>query len=592
MKKFIWMFFGGIILLAGFSFAHADVITQNLIQNGDFVKTGIPLPGWTINLSYGERYKLTSDSVMKKALEITMPVAGSATVISSPGSVSGGAFYLLTFWYHANGMSTKGETYQGCNAYVSIIWKNKTGKEIKNTGFGLPYGPIKDYQPATFTAAAPEGAVKVVITFNLEIGEQYKGPTTSIFIDDVRLMKLTKISIPVKAKKWIYLQRELTAGLKIVKDKDAEQKRAIISIPDVTPQYTTLTGGRFTNDQSIGEYEVIFRLKVKNNTIKEPVCDISANDIGSLNYDLTKKTLFATDFKQAGVYQNFPIVFVRPEAGVVAFRVTYLGGMAPALSYDKKTVIQIKSFNTDNEQFTIWFGKINLNSSPVNKFAYVRNRILVIAGLGNTIYLPSKSLSKNFTLKYLYLADVFQGFVLDKSFPLDLKKLRKVKIIIMTNVPAGALNGMLGRLTLLKFIRQGGGLIYFGGPLALGKGDIRHSLLKPVLPITTMGPWDMIKSPGVIKVSGYSWITAGLDWNQKPYISYLQKVIPKSGSTTLLKCNGLPILITGRYGKGKVAVFTGTYFNNPSKNKNQVFFYKWKDYTELLNKTINWLINY
>ncbi|MCL5674925.1 MAG: hypothetical protein M1501_04195 [Candidatus Omnitrophica bacterium] len=358
MRKFKLLVFIAGVLFISFSFVHADVLTQNLLQNGDFGKAGIPLPGWSINLSPGESYKLTSDVVIgKKALEIDLPVAGNADVISAPSPVSGGASYLLIFWYHANGMSTKGWTYQGCNSYCSIIWQDAGGKEIKNTNavVGLPYGSVKYYQPATFTTTAPERAVKVIVSFNIGVGKEYKGPPTSIFIDDIRLMKLTKVSIPVKPEKWVYLHRNLSAGLKMVEDKNAEHGQAIMAAPGVTPKYTGLTWGQYTKDQPVGEYLAVFRLKVKNNTKKEPVAQLDVNDFGNLNGEIAEKTLFATDFKHPGVYQDFTLRFVRPEAGVLEFRVMYLG--TTSLSFDKTTVIQLKSLKTDKEQFAIWFGK-------------------------------------------------------------------------------------------------------------------------------------------------------------------------------------------------------------------------------------------
>ncbi|MCL5674926.1 MAG: glutamine amidotransferase [Candidatus Omnitrophica bacterium] len=232
-----------------------------------------------------------------------------------------------------------------------------------------------------------------------------------------------------------------------------------------------------------------------------------------------------------------------------------------------------------------------LFTTCVSSYAHARDTILVLAGLGNKTYLPVKLLHETFTFKYSYLASLQTGFVLDKPFPQNFKKLKGIKIIIMADVPASALNGLLGRMALWEFVKHGGGLLYFGGPFAFGKGDIRDSLLESVLPVTTTGPWDMIKSPGHVKTTGYSSITAELDWSKNPYIFYEQKVKPKSGSNTLLRCNGTPVLITGRYGKGKVAVFTGTYFGNLQKNKNHVFFYKWQDYPELLTRILNWLRN-
>ena len=100
----------------------------------------------------------------------------------------------------------------------------------------------------------------------------------------------------------------------------------------------------------------VFRLKVKDNTKKEPVAVLDISAYGNLDGELADpKTVYAYDFKQPGVYQDFAIRFVRPEEGVLEFRVCYQG--ATDLSYDKVTVFQLGTFKTDKEQAAIWLGE-------------------------------------------------------------------------------------------------------------------------------------------------------------------------------------------------------------------------------------------
>ncbi|MCG2659072.1 MAG: hypothetical protein L6437_02350, partial [Kiritimatiellae bacterium] len=105
----------------------------------------------------------------------------------------------------------------------------------------------------------------------------------------------------------------------------------------------------------VGEYLATFRLKVKDNTRNEPVANIDVNAMGNLNGQLANKTILATDFKQAGAYQDFSLRFVRPEPGALEFRVFYKG--ATDLWFDKTTVTQLKAFTTDQEQSAIWLGQ-------------------------------------------------------------------------------------------------------------------------------------------------------------------------------------------------------------------------------------------
>ncbi len=176
-----------------------------------------------------------------------------------------------------------------------------------------------------------------------------------IYVDDIRLMKLSKLSIPAGAKQWEYLDRKHGSGLQIVKDKDAAEGKAVLAEPGKVKKYVGLTWGQYTREQPVGEYLVTFRLKVKDNTQNKPVAEISVDSFGNINYRIAQKILLADDFKQAGVYENFSLRFVRPEEGKLEFKVVYIG--TTDLWFDKTTVTQVKTFTTDKEQTAIWLGQ-------------------------------------------------------------------------------------------------------------------------------------------------------------------------------------------------------------------------------------------
>jgi uncharacterized membrane protein len=594
-----WKTFAAAMLFAAFvlslpgSTARAAVDPMNLVRNGDFEEPGMPPPGWKIEVPSGGSFDLAPRALTgSRALRISMPVAGNATATSDPCTVAAGEDYLLTFWYRADGMSAKGSSFDGCTANCYILWQDATGKDLGNTLCCLPYGPVPDYGVCTFTATAPDGAARASIRFPFGVGQEYKGPATALFLDEVRLMKLSKPAVPSNAEKWEYAPRYLYLGMKLVEDRDASKGTALVAELGQAGMYATLAGGQYGGDQPVGDYLVIFRLKVKETTNRQPVVSLRVTDLGNLNFSIADKVLYANDFKSPGAYQDFAMRFVRPEDGMVDFSVTYLAA-ATDVFYDKTTVVQLSSLASDQERAAIWLGESDASPAPAAAAprAPAGDTVLVLAGFGNQTCFPAHALSglTNLTFKYTYPARIQTGYVLDQPFPRKLEELNGVGAIVVADVPASTLSGLMGRRTLRQFVEQGGGLLVFGGPFALGKGDIAGSAFEAALPVATTGPWDLVKARSrAVKLAKASPITEGLRWDARPVLPYYQKTVAKPGSEVLLEADGFPVLITGRYGKGRVAVFAGTDMGAPGKD--EVLFYKWPDYGTLLGRVMQWLL--
>ena len=159
------------------------------------------------------------------------------------------------------------------------------------------------------------------------------------------------------------------------------------------------------------------------------------------------------------------------------------------------------------------------------------------------------------------------------------------RVIILANVPRLP-KAATDRLE--SFVKRGGGLLVFGGPWSLGKGEVAGSAFEPALPIIITGPWDMAKAKSRnVTVTQPSPFTADLHWDLKPLVYYCQRTTARPGSATLLESAGVPLLVTGQYGKGRVAVFAGTYLGAPAAD--EVFFYEWTDYPILLSRVLQWL---
>jgi hypothetical protein len=236
-----------------------------------------------------------------------------------------------------------------------LLWEDAAGKQIGSDLSGLPYGHIAEYEASTYTVTAPAGAAQVALRFYGDVGAQYKGPPTAFFLDQVRLLHLAPVSMPVQPEKWEYSYHEEYPGLHVIDDPEAAGGHAMLAPVGEAKAYIPMTGGRYTFEQPTGEFLATYRAKVKDNTKPIPVLAISVNDIGNLSYVLVGHNLKATDFKQPGVYQDFTLRFIRPEEGSISYVATYLGGAD--VTFDKVTVVQLGTFTTDQQLSAIWLGE-------------------------------------------------------------------------------------------------------------------------------------------------------------------------------------------------------------------------------------------
>lgn len=346
-----------LLLGVGPVWAGTPVDPHNLLPNGDFEEAGIPPAHWRPTAAAGVDYTLTDDALCgTQALKIACAQAGGASIQSDPAPVAGGTDYLLTFWYRADGMSTKGWQYDGCSAVTIVQWLDNAGNTLKNTKLGLPYGAEAVYRNATCVIPAPAGAAKALFRLDVGIGKEYRGPPTVVYLDGVRLAKLAPPVMPASPKRWTYLNRKDGNDLRIVPDPDAEGGVASFAEAGKVKDNVLLTWGQYTSDQPIGDYLAIFRVKVKDNTVAKPVAVLNINPHGALGNALNEgRMLLGTDFTQSGVYQEFPVRFIRPEDGVLSFIVSFMGNSD--LWFDKTTIVQLGVFATDRDQAAIWLGE-------------------------------------------------------------------------------------------------------------------------------------------------------------------------------------------------------------------------------------------
>jgi uncharacterized membrane protein len=138
--------------------------------------------------------------------------------------------------------------------------------------------------------------------------------------------------------------------------------------------------------------------------------------------------------------------------------------------------------------------------------------------------------------------------------PLLAEELMGHDLVVLNNVGANAF-GEAGEIAVEQYVKAGGSLLVCGGVLSLGKSRWDESPLAAVLPVETAGSFDLER------LTGFKPIEGGENLGSVEWIQKVKSVKPES--KVLLETGKKPLLVEGKYGKGKVLVWLGTPMGEP-----------------------------
>ena len=189
-----------------------------------------------------------------------------------------------------------------------------------------------------------------------------------------------------------------------------------------------------------------------------------------------------------------------------------------------------------------------------------------------------------------------------RNFPMTAEALGAYDAVILSDIGANTLllhpdtfvrsKVLPNRLHALRdYVLGGGGLVMVGGYLTFqgidAKGQYAGTAVEEVLPVTLMRADDRVESPqGVVPVvtSAAHPILQGVpsDW---PALLGYNRVSPKSDSELVATVGADPLLVAGRFGKGRGVAFTsdcGPHWAPPP-------FVDWTGYAPLWNGITEWV---
>lgn len=182
------------------------------------------------------------------------------------------------------------------------------------------------------------------------------------------------------------------------------------------------------------------------------------------------------------------------------------------------------------------------------------------------------------------------------EFPDTAENLLANHVLVICNINAKAFTQSQQTL-IQEFIRNGGGVLFLGGRFAFGSQWAGSSLAE-VAPVSFVGvgkdgeqAFDLKSTAkGLVLIAGPDRLgdkPSPLDWEQTPRVFWYHDVKPKSDSQVVLVADGNPLLVTGTYGKGRVALFAGSVMGEPPDGS--LPFWQWNDWPHLMAEVMAWL---
>jgi uncharacterized membrane protein len=136
---------------------------------------------------------------------------------------------------------------------------------------------------------------------------------------------------------------------------------------------------------------------------------------------------------------------------------------------------------------------------------------------------------------------------------------------------------------IVSYVKLGGNVLVLGGPFALGLGKFSECGLAEMMPVS-LEAFDLKwEKEGVAfdRASG-SALVEDIDFRARPKVYWIHSVLPREGAEIILRAGSYPLLVSGKHGKGRVTVFTGTPMGIPAAG--DMPFWEWSKWPELMRR--------
>jgi uncharacterized membrane protein len=173
------------------------------------------------------------------------------------------------------------------------------------------------------------------------------------------------------------------------------------------------------------------------------------------------------------------------------------------------------------------------------------------------------------------------------GMPTDHAAYQRYSAVVLCNIDAVSLTPR--RLKILEsFVRNGGGLVVFGGYWAFAKGAYHGTVLAEMLPVS------MPDEPRIARAADGLALKPGeaATWElpfafaAEPCAFYVQTLVPRQDATVQVTAGEKPAFISGTYGHGRVVACALTA-NGEAPAGGQAY-WDWPDWPRLLGLAVDW----
>lgn len=341
MKKIVL-----IIVLIIIIFLIDDSFSASIIPNWDFEEInekGVPL-FWEISgINAGVKISLDKEFKRsgKNSLKIEIKKQVKLAIKSKEFNLEGGKKYRITLWCRTNNFTGK---IKETNSFFTIWGKDKEGKTIRILTSNITSNEIP-WRFIDFIFDIPENINIGYISLHINVSKE--DHFCCIWFDRIKLNPFFSLPVPENPEIFDYtpVKFAISGGSKIIDDRNSLSKKAVYR--SKKEKRSVLHYGPYQTDQKSGQYKVIFRLKVSDNTIDKPVAKIVVGTNYTLNSYLVSKEIKGTDFKKPNTWQEFELEFIRPPSGWISTAVYFLGGVD--LYSESYSIVEERIFKTDKE---------------------------------------------------------------------------------------------------------------------------------------------------------------------------------------------------------------------------------------------------
>jgi len=209
----------------------------------------------------------------------------------------------------------------------------------------------------------------------------------------------------------------------------------------------------------------------------------------------------------------------------------------------------------------------------VSAQAEMPRRVLMVRGLWSDLYQCETAFAMLGGVRIVNVWHWPDG--VSGTFPGTAEEFARYDLVILANVNGRSLRPD-GRALLKRYVESGGAVLMLGGYYAFG-AEYHGTELAEIAPVEFMDHPDLVACPTGARIEP-------VKDGAQPRVFWRHNVTPKPGARVVLTADGQTLLITGTFGKGRVAVFAGSVMGDPATG--QLPFWEWNQWPAVLAETM------